>query len=1050
MYNNKNKHKIKRSSYLNPFSNRGGVLVTFVQWHITKKQINKLKHCENGNISQNKKPKIIKKLKILHLNKGSKFLTNSNELVNELILGEDPDIFSLAECNINFNFDEKEIGPLYKNYNIELKEMTPCPKKARMALFIRKSITYTRLAKYEHELNSMIWIKIKLKNKKPIFFGGGYRQWALPSEMGLKDTRSPKNQIERFSFMLNSWSEILKSKCDTIVTLDSNIDFYPLSKHHEHYLDKKLYDIFQEFIADNQLKVHNNQFTRYASNCDPSIIDQIITNCPQKLLTVKTEFNTISDHCHLSSTFNIEIPKQQPKFRKYRNFKLIYRESLLEALQINPNMQKVFHHSDPNKIATLIMETLNEIIDTLAPLRIIPIKKDHIPYIDTETRKAINVNKNQLTQAILSKNDKSKWRDYRRQRNKIFKGIAKKKSAYIKKKFTQPIDKWKFVKSINANQASTSPSYINLNGYIFQSPKMISNMMNDFYINKIKDIRDGFSTPSVDPIRILENVSTRNRNIFKLPFITPDETEKIIMGQKNSSSTGYDSISNKILRKIGPEMAPILAHLINSIIRTGIFPNCLKVSKIIPILKSGKNSTSLDSFRPVNSLPAVEKVVEEWIKINLLEFFESQGLINDHHHGGRKNFSTVTAKASIENKIYKNYEDNMISGVLSCDLSSAFDLIDHRILSQKLEFYGVKGPELELLNSYLSGWQQFVEIDTFRSNIVKNLPCSCIQGSKLSGLLYTIYTCELPLVQKIMQDPSFYKAITGTDPPNFKVPKHEVDTFVDDSFNTIAFDTPNKIKIYLEKFYELMHSYYNSNRLKINPQKTQLMFVSKAKFRPSTKYITFKAKGHQIKPVPSLKILGSFVSHDLSHEREISQLLPLLNHRINQFEKLKSFTDFHTRLQFSNSYIIGRLVYMMPTYTSLNKCQKDRLHKVLLRAARMTLNSYCFKKSIDYILGTCKWVDIDEMIKLSSLKFINNMLVAQKPETLFSKIKVNKRSCAKLSFHSFPKSRDLKSTLLYRGIHYYNQLPREFRFLPRKQFKAKIKHERHILKQISD
>ena len=117
-------------------------------------------------------------------------------------------------------------------------------------------------------------------NKKPIYFGGGYRQWGLPSEMGLKETRSPQNQIDRFSFLLNSWSQILKSKCDTIVTLDSNVDFYPLSKHHENYLDKKLYDIFQEFIADDKLKVHNNQFTRYASNFDPSIIDQIVTNCP--------------------------------------------------------------------------------------------------------------------------------------------------------------------------------------------------------------------------------------------------------------------------------------------------------------------------------------------------------------------------------------------------------------------------------------------------------------------------------------------------------------------------------------------------------------------------------------------------------------------------------------------------------------------------------------------------------------------------------------------------------------------------------------------------
>ena len=142
----------------------------------------------------------------MHLNKGSKFLSNSNELINELIMKEDPDIFTIAESNINFNFDEKEIGNAFKTYNIELKKMNPCPKKARIAIFIKKNITYSRLAQYENDLNSFIWIKIDLKHKKPLYFGGGYRQWGLPNEMGLKDTHSAKNQIDRFSTLIDSWS----------------------------------------------------------------------------------------------------------------------------------------------------------------------------------------------------------------------------------------------------------------------------------------------------------------------------------------------------------------------------------------------------------------------------------------------------------------------------------------------------------------------------------------------------------------------------------------------------------------------------------------------------------------------------------------------------------------------------------------------------------------------------------------------------------------------------------------------------------------------------
>ena len=104
--------------------------------------------------------------------------------------------------------------------------------------------------------------------------------------------------------------------------------------------------------------------------------------------------------------------------------------------------------------------------------------------------------------------------------------------------------------------------------------------MNDFYINKVNDIRSGLNKSQIDPMTILRNVSPPCKETFKMPLISSVETKKLIWKQKNSASTGYDAISNKILRKIAPEIAPTIVHLINSIIRSGIFPQCLKVAKI--------------------------------------------------------------------------------------------------------------------------------------------------------------------------------------------------------------------------------------------------------------------------------------------------------------------------------------------------------------------------------------------------------------------------------------------------------------------------------------
>ena len=89
-------------------------------------------------------------------------------------------------------------------------------------------------------------------------------------------------------------------------------------------------------------------------------------------------------------------------------------------------------------------------------------------------------------------------------------------------------------------------------------------------------------------------------------------------------------------------------------------------------------------------------------------------------------------------------------------------------------------------------------------------------------------------------------------------------------------------------------------------------------------------------------------------------------------------------------------------------------------------------------------------ILIRSFEFINNMIISKKPGYLYSQIKMNQRACAQISFYSFPKSTALKSTMLYKGISYFNQLPKDIKLLPRDKFKARLKNERHLLKQLAD
>ena len=195
--------------------------------------------------------------------------------------------------------------------------------------------------------------------------------------------------------------------------------------------------------------------------------------------------------------------------------------------------------------------------------------------------------------------------------------------------------------------------------------------------------------------------------------------------------------------------------MINCIIITKIFPKIFKLTKILPFSKPNKNLENIDSYRPINNLPALEKIFEEWVKMNLIEFLQKNKILNENHHGGRKNHSPLTAKAQIDCQLFSSYEQNKISALLTTDLSAAFDTIDHKILCQKLEYYGIRGDSLELIKSYLSNRFQYVEVNTFKSEVKNSLDCSCIQGSKLSGLLYNIYTNEVPVLYKLLSKPIF-------------------------------------------------------------------------------------------------------------------------------------------------------------------------------------------------------------------------------------------------------------------------------------------------------
>ena len=212
--------------------------------------------------------------------------------------------------------------------------------------------------------------------------------------------------------------------------------------------------------------------------------------------------------------------------------------------------------------------------------------------------------------------------------------------------------------------------------------------------------------------------STSAASLLQFQAVSTDEVISAVRALPDKCCL-LDPLQTKLFKTVVDLNAPFIAEVFNRSLSTGHVPDNFKTAYITPRLKKN-NMDPVDpsSYRPISNLSVLSKLLERLVACRLLAHLRSSGLLPRLQSAYRANHSVETAVLKVLSDILLAIDNGDLSSLVSLDLSSAFDTVDHSILLQRLELtFGIGEMALSWFRSYLDGRRQQVRAGRSSSSL---------------------------------------------------------------------------------------------------------------------------------------------------------------------------------------------------------------------------------------------------------------------------------------------------------------------------------------------
>ena len=858
-------------------------------------------------------------------------LINKIDVVETILNVNKIDVLFLQETEI------KQTTPINQlkipKYNLELSP-TYGQKNSRTCCYINSKLGYNRLSNVENKKVELIIIE-SMNN----IMCGYYRPFLLP------------NHANESGYVIESISTLNKLTSPNMIIMgDFNIDYNKLD--HQNYRSAKLYNEFESYFIEKtfvQLIKNITWQRKYKNSLKTSILDHIYTNNLPSITDSFNEQQPIGDHNLIGAmikTSSINYPKSFP--RTIQDWSKYSKQALNEKLSsINFDELELLdvesHVSELNQI-------LGTILDNLVPT--MQIKRKEVPgfisvnYIRKRRKRKNYYKKYKKTGEIKFL---KKSRDLEKELKKDIQEIKKKKiRSKVKPGDTKTL--WQAVNMSMNNISETIPEKIIKNDQIAQDDQSKADMFCEFFNEKV--------------CKIIEN-NPCNRNVYNGKKLIQNKTvnefsfDELLTILKNlplKNCSGIDRIPLRFFNEGKEILGPTIFSLMNKIWISEIIPEVWKITKTQPLYKSG-NKSDVNNYRPISNLCSMSKIFEKLVqlKLNQIAKLNDIDLTNKNRHGFKSKHSTTTAMLELQHKIAKALDNGEYATVISLDLSAAFDVVDHRLLIERLKKLNLPDKIVKLLQNWLKDRSMYVNVNDSCSILVEIL-AGTLQGSCLGPTLFALFISPMyDLTDCITYADDNYTVETGKD----------LDA------------TIGKVK----KKVETIMKWLKDSGMQVNSKKTE--FCIFYRFDPPKK--TIQLYEENICSKNQIKILGVTFDSKLTWFNHIQNTILKCKKTLQAIKLIARYFTIDEKLNIVTSLFYSRLYYgaevwLIPT---LNSNLKSKIQSISTQALRVVAEDfYCTfnSRELHLLLNRFTPFQMTQYISLLNLyRTINNKI----PESIW-------------------------------------------------------------------